>query len=146
MQAMLAEPYFGLAPPKSTGRDLFDMNWLKRQLNTLRRPLPPQDVQATLLELTARSITNALIWHCPNAEAVYACGGGAHNRRLLERLSELLPTCHVDTTDSLGLPVHQVEAAAFAWLAYRLIKRKPGNLPDVTGANGLRVLGALYPH
>jgi anhydro-N-acetylmuramic acid kinase len=146
LQALLSEPYFGLAPPKSTGRDLFDLDWLKRHLAALGRPIAPQDVQATLLELTARSIADALEWHCPETTAVYVCGGGAYNRQLLNRLAALRPHSRVETTETLGLPVHQVEAAAFAWLAWRLIKRKPGNLPDVTGAAGPRTLGALYPH
>jgi anhydro-N-acetylmuramic acid kinase len=145
LQALLNEPYFGLAPPKSTGRDLFDLDWLKRHMAALDRTVAPQDVQATLLELTARSIAAALEWHCPDTAAVYACGGGARNTQLLARLGELRPGCRIDSTETLGLPVHQVEAAAFAWLAWRLIKRKPGNLPEVTGAAGPRILGALYP-
>jgi len=145
LQNLLAEPFFTLRPPKSTGRDLFDLPWLNHHLAQLPKPPQPQDVQATLLELTAQSIGNAIAQHCPGTAAVYVCGGGAKNRRLMQRLTELLPACRVSSTDSLGLPPHQVEAAAFGWLAYRLLKREPGNLPEVTGAAGLRVLGAIYP-
>lgn len=145
LQNMLAEPFFALPPPKSTGRDLFDLAWLNRQLAQLTTSPRPQDVQATLLELSAQSAANAIKLRCPDTAAVYVCGGGAKNQQLMKKLADQLPGCCVNSTDALGMPVHQVEAAAFAWLAYRLIKREPGNLPEVTGAAGLRVLGAIHP-
>lgn len=145
LQAFMSEPYFALPPPKSTGRDLFDLTWLNRHLALLPRPPRPQDVQATLLELTAQTIANAITLRCPDTAAVYVCGGGAKNQQLMQRLAELLPSGQITSTDPLGMPAHQVEAAAFGWLAYRLLRREPGNLPDVTGATGLRVLGAIYP-
>jgi anhydro-N-acetylmuramic acid kinase len=145
LQTLLAEPFFALSPPKSTGRDLFDLGWLNRHLAQLPKSPRPQDVQATLLELSAQSAASAIALRCAGTSAVYVCGGGAKNPHLMQRLTELLPNSRVSTTGALGLPVHQVEAAAFAWLAYRLIEREPGNLPEVTGAAGLRVLGAIYP-
>lgn len=139
---LLAHPFFKQLPPKSTGRDTFNLGWLEQQL------LPgfePQDVQATLTELTARCIAEAICQHCSGADEVYLCGGGAHNRTLTARLQALLPHFQLAQTDSLGIPADWVEATAFAWLAKQTMEGKPGNLPAVTGASGLRVLGAIYP-
>ncbi len=102
-------------------------------------------VSPALLELTARSVTEALRAQMPGATALIACGGGALNGRLMQRLADLLPGVTVTSSAAHGLPVDQVEAAAFAWLAQCFVERRPGNLPAVTGAAGLRVLGALYP-
>ncbi|OWY40449.1 anhydro-N-acetylmuramic acid kinase [Xenophilus sp. AP218F] len=146
LQAMLSEPYLRLSPPKSTGRDLFDLPWLERKLAEQSGALRPQDVQATLLEFTARSIADAILLHCPGNQAVFVCGGGAFNRRLLRRLGRLLPGQRLALTDELGLPAQQTEAAAFAWLGWRFGRRLAGNLPAVTGAAGPRVLGVLHPH
>ncbi|RZJ07154.1 MAG: anhydro-N-acetylmuramic acid kinase [Rubrivivax sp.] len=142
LAAMLAEPFFALAPPKSTGRDLFHMDWLHARLTpgTLA-----EDVQATLLELSARCAADALKSQMPNARALVACGGGALNGVLMRRLSSLLPGVSVQSSAERGLPVDQVEAAAFAWLAHCFLERRPGNLPAVTGSAGRRLLGALYP-
>lgn len=142
LTALLAEPWFALPPPKSTGRDLFHLRWLEARLAP---GMAPQDVQATLLELTARSIADALRAQMPAATTLIACGGGALNGQLLQRLAGLLPGVAVETSASHGLPVDQVEAAAFAWLAQCFVERRPGNLPAVTGAAGPRLLGALYP-
>lgn len=142
LATLLAEPYFAAPPPKSTGRDLFHLGWLQSRLMP---GLTPEDVQATLLELTARSVTEALRAQMPGATALIACGGGALNGRLMQRLADLLPGVTVTSSAAHGLPVDQVEAAAFAWLAQCFVERRPGNLPAVTGAAGLRVLGALYP-
>jgi anhydro-N-acetylmuramic acid kinase len=143
LQTLLAEPYFALPPPKSTGRDLFDMGWLDARLAS--RPRHAQDVMATLAELTASSIAADLLRHAPSAEALFVCGGGAFNTHLLARLAALLPHARVSSTAQLGVPPDQVEAMAFAWLAQAFVLRRPGNLPAVTGAAGPRVLGALYP-
>jgi anhydro-N-acetylmuramic acid kinase len=105
----------------------------------------PQDVQATLTELTARSIAEAMNRHCSGVKEVYLCGGGAHNQTLKTKLQALLPHLQLAQTDVLGIPADWVEAAAFAWLAKQSMEGKPGNLPAVTGASGLRVLGAIYP-
>ena len=136
---MLAEPYFGRRAPKSTGRDLFNPGWLDRQGVAA---IAPVDVQATLLALTAATISRA----CADAgaEEVYVCGGGAANAALMRRLSACLPGVPVATTATLGLAPQAVEATAFAWLARQRIARQPGNHPAVTGASGLRVLGALH--
>lgn len=143
LQALLAEPYFALPPPKSTGRDLFDMAWLDQRLGAAARD--PQVVMATLAELTARSVATDLERHAPAAEALYVCGGGAFNAHLLQRLAALLPGVAVHSSADLGVPPDQVEAMAFAWLAQAFVNRRAGNLPAVTGAAGARVLGALYP-
>lgn len=142
LAALRAEPWFALPPPKSTGRDLFHLRWLDAKLTP---GLAPEDVQATLLELSARCVADALQASMPKAQTLIACGGGALNGRLMQRLAALLPGVAVQSSADRGLPVDQVEAAAFAWLANRFIARLPGNLPSVTGAAGLRVLGALHP-
>lgn len=142
LAVLLAESFFALAPPKSTGRDLFHLDWLDARLTPGQAPA---DVQATLLELTARSIADALKAGMPDAATLIACGGGARNGRLMQRLGELLPGVAISTSAEHGLPVDQVEAAAFAWLAQCFVERRPGNLPAVTGAAGPRLLGALYP-
>jgi anhydro-N-acetylmuramic acid kinase len=139
---MLAEPYFALPPPKSTGRDLFNDHWLKQ--HQLYPHLRPQDVARTLVALTARSIVDALS-KCGKVDEVYLCGGGAHNKLLVDSLQGLLGAVIVRTTKDLGIDVDWVEAVAFAWLAKQTCDNKPSNMPAVTGANGLRVLGAVYP-
>ena len=142
LATLLAEPYFALPPPKSTGRDLFHLGWLQARLIS---GLAAEDVQATLLELSARCVTDALRAQMPAAKSLTVCGGGACNGRLMQRLADLLPGVAVESSASRGLPVDQVEAAAFAWLAHCFVLRQPGNLPAVTGAAGPRLLGALYP-
>ncbi len=142
LAAMLAEPYFAVHPPKSCGRDLFNAGWLEK---FSLQQAEPQDVQATLAELSARSIADAVEQRCSHAEEIYVCGGGARNLPLLERLRRNLPQCHTATTVALGMDPDWVEAIAFAWLAKRTLDGKCGNLPEVTGARGARVLGAIYP-
>jgi anhydro-N-acetylmuramic acid kinase len=139
---MLTEPYFASPPPKSTGRDLFNDDWLKQ--HQLYPHLRPQDVARTLTALTAQSIVDALS-KCGNADEVYLCGGGARNKLLVDSLQALLGKVAVRSTNDLGIDVDWVEAVAFAWLAKQTIANKPSNLPAVTGAKGLRVLGAIYP-
>jgi anhydro-N-acetylmuramic acid kinase len=144
---MLAEPYFALLPPKSTGRDLFNDYWFNDHCLKQRQLYPhlrPQDVARTLVALTAHSIVDALK-KCGAVDEVYLCGGGAHNSLLREDLQALLGDKKVLTTEKLGIGVDWVEATAFAWLAKQTIENKPSNLPAVTGAKGLRVLGAIYP-
>jgi anhydro-N-acetylmuramic acid kinase len=141
VERMLQEPYFAAAPPKSTGRDLFNEAWLQRML---RGGEEPQAVQATLLELTARSVAQAFAKHCQGAKRLIACGGGVRNSALMRRLAELVAPSALDTSDRHGIDPQLVEAAAFAWLAKRALEGLPGNLPSVTGARGPRVLGAIY--
>lgn len=145
LQAMRSEPYFQLAPPRSTGRDLFNPDWLDRLLARHAPLAAAQDVQASLLELTAASIADDLRRYGPSSSELLVCGGGALNGQLMRRLQALLPGVAVLSTDARGLPAMQVEAAAFAWLAQRFAQALPGNLPSVTGAVGPRLLGALYP-
>ena len=142
---LMADAYFRKAPPKSTGRDLFNADWLATALARTGGTRAPADVQATLLELTARSAIDALRTGAPATRELLVCGGGARNSALMARLGALWPGLAVASTDTAGLPAMQVEAAAFAWLARQFCERKPGNHPGVTGAAGLRVLGALYP-
>ena len=144
LDLLLDEPYFRQPPPKSTGRDLFHADWLDAKL--ARRPgVSPADVQATLTRLTAVTIARAIQAEA-DAQAVYVCGGGAYNGVLLRDLADALGgTIPVASTDTLGVAPNRVEALAFAWLGYRFLRRQPGNLPAVTGAAGLRILGALYP-
>jgi anhydro-N-acetylmuramic acid kinase len=145
---MLAEPYFQLPPPKSTGRDLFHALWLQTRLAE-QAHADPADVQRTLCELTACSIANAIADLAPDAKRVFVCGGGAFNGFLLERLATRLQQrglgIAVETTAVLGVPPTEVESLAFAWLARQFMQRQAGNLPSVTGARGPRILGALYP-
>lgn len=141
---LLAEPYFAAPPPKSTGRDLFNPAWLDARLAAFAH-LSPADVQATLLALTAQSIADAVQRHAGNCDALFVCGGGARNGALMRALAQRLPSTHITTTADLGVAPQHVEALAFAWLARRCLDGLPGNLPAVTGARGLRVLGALYP-
>ena len=145
LAAMLAEPFFQLPPPRSTGRDLFNPAWLQQHLAARAPQARPEDVQATLLELSVLSIAQALLMHGGSAGRLAVCGGGALNRRLMQRLEASLPGWAVQSSDVLGLPAMQVEAAAFAWLAMRHCEGLAGNLPAVTGARGPRVLGAWYP-
>jgi anhydro-N-acetylmuramic acid kinase len=140
---LLSEPYFARSPPKSTGRDLFSDDWLERALTGLSPS--PADVQATLGELTARTIADAL-QAAPGdyPRRVLVCGGGALNADLMARLAYLLPRSQLGTTATLGIDPEHVEAAGFAWLAHRFLSGQAGNLPTVTGASHPVPLGALY--
>jgi anhydro-N-acetylmuramic acid kinase len=131
------EPFFAAPPPKSTGRDLFNEAWLAARL----RDEEPRSVQATLLELTARCVADA----CKGAARVIACGGGTQNIALMRRIAALMEGVPVESSATHGLDPSLVEAAAFAWLAERTLNNAPGNLAEVTGARGPRVLGAIYP-
>jgi len=142
LAAFLAEPYFAEPPPKSTGREAFNRDWLAT-FSPERHD--PADVQATLAELTAASTADAIERYCGAATEVLVCGGGAHNADLMRRLAARLPGRMVGDTGSLGVPPKLVEAFAFAWLAREALAGRPGNVPSVTGASGLRVLGAIYP-
>jgi anhydro-N-acetylmuramic acid kinase len=144
LAVLLAEPYFALPPPKSTGRDLFHLDWLRARLAGFAGAAP-QDVAATLTRLTATSLAQGIRSHAPDADALYVCGG-AFNGTLLGMLAdELGAGVDVQTTTALGADPSHVEALCWAWLAWRFDDRQPGNLPSVTGARGERILGALYP-
>ena len=138
----LREEYFREAPPKSTGRDLFNLQWLEQSLTGDEKPV---DVQATLLDLTAASIANEVERLAPECNRVLVCGGGAQNSALMRRISELLPNAKIDRTDAFGVPAQQVEALAFAWLAKQAIERSAVDLTATTGATHATILGAIYP-
>ncbi len=142
LKKLLAEPFFAAAPPKSTGRDLFNLAWLGRQLQGDEAPV---DVQATLLALTSTSIAAAIQKSCAGAQEIYLCGGGAHNTALAAHLRHALPQCRLQKTDVLGIDADWMEAIAFAWLAQQAMLLRSANLPGVTGARHSCVLGAIYP-
>lgn len=144
LHALLNDPFFQTRGPKSTGRELFSLEWLQQHLAQLP-PYAPADVQATLLEMTALSIIDSLTAAQQNTETLLVCGGGAHNGALMRRLQSLLPSACVSSTAAQGVPPDWVEAMAFAWLAHCCLEQIPANRPSVTGARGLRVLGAIYP-
>jgi anhydro-N-acetylmuramic acid kinase len=144
LTALLGEPYFFRAAPKSTGRDIFNLEWLSNCWPTVAE-LSPADVQATLLELTAVTIADAIQQTTPAPEQVLICGGGVHNITLLQRLNALLPAQQVLSTKDVGLDPDWVEAMAFAWLARQTLHHQTGNLPAVTGARHPVVLGGIYP-
>lgn len=141
---LLDDPFFATQGPKSTGRELFNLSWLLAHVQALPA-LPAEDVQATLVELTARSITSALRNAQATTDTLLVCGGGAYNACLMRRLAEILPGTQVASTATHGIAPDWVEAMAFAWLAHCTLEHIPGNRPSVTGARGLRVLGAVYP-
>ena len=141
LEALLDDPYFRRPPPKSTGRDYFDLAWLEKRLVD---DLPPADVQRTLYALTAHSVAAAIASHCTGMTQLYVCGGGALNPLLMETLSSVLAPCSVDTTAALGIAPKAVEGAAFAWLAQQCLEGRPGNLPAVTGAADPVILGGIY--
>ncbi|MCC5854486.1 MAG: anhydro-N-acetylmuramic acid kinase [Idiomarina sp.] len=143
LNAMLSDSFFARKPPKSTGREYFTMGWLEEHLRA-HNDLTPVDVQATLLELTARSLTDALKQHAP-AQTVYLCGGGAHNRALWAALMRLAPSIYWHPTRTLGIEGDWVEAILFAWLAMRYMHHLPGNLKAVTGAQREAILGSYTP-
>lgn len=142
LQKLLAEPFFTSPPPKSTGRDLFNLNWLEKHLTGIEAPA---DVQATLLALTADSIAAAIKRFCEGTQEIYLCGGGAHNSALVSRLQRALPQYLIQKTEVLGIAADWMEAIAFAWLAQQTMLLRPSNLPAVTGAKHPCVLGAIYP-
>jgi anhydro-N-acetylmuramic acid kinase len=143
LASLIAEAFLQRTPPKSTGRDLFNPAWLKARLPA--DTLAPHDVQATLTEFTALACANDVKRHAPAAQELIVCGGGALNGQLMQRLAQHLPGVHVVSSELRGLPPLQVEAAAFAWLAAKTLRRETSSLPSVTGARGARVLGAIYP-
>ncbi|WP_455380891.1 anhydro-N-acetylmuramic acid kinase [Acidihalobacter prosperus] len=144
LKEMLDDPYFHFPPPKSTGRERFNKEWLSSHL--AKYPgLLSEDIQATLTELTVRSITDAIHVYCPDIERLIVCGGGSHNEHLMKRLASILTSISVESTAKWGLDPDWVEATAFAWFAKRTLHGLSSNLPSVTGARHAVVLGAIYP-
>lgn len=152
LNLLLADVYFSQPYPKSTGREYFNLNWLAQRLQIHQTSLSPQDVQATLLELTCRTIVEAVMTHCGLADKTFelvVCGGGAFNTHLMtqlrERCQQYNPNCSVVTSDALGVHPQWVEGAAFAWLAWAHQHQQHGNIPSVTGASRHAVLGVCCP-
>ena len=145
LTAFLAEPFFAAKPPKSTHRDKFNLSWLEERLKAANWKGEADDVQATLVALTARTIADAIRAYASDAVDVLVCGGGARNTTLMKTLARELAPRRVASTADEGVPIEHVEALAFAWLARETLAGRAGNLPSVTGAAGPRVLGAIYP-
>ena len=144
LKQCLGDDYFNAAPPKSTGFEQFNLEWLNQQIkNSDNEKLSPADIQASLCELTARSIAQAIEHDATDIRHLLVCGGGVHNSYLMERIRQALANCKVESTEVCGAHPDWVEAMAFAWLAKRTINRQPGNLPSVTGAKKAVVLGSI---
>ncbi len=141
---LMSSPFIQASPPKSTGRDEFTLAWLEQQLAGLERRPEDHDIQSTLCEFTACSITDAIRVHAPAAREVLVCGGGVHNSELMRRLQSQLPQTCVASTASAGIDPDYMEAICFAWLARQRILGLPGNLPSVTGASKAVVLGGVW--
>jgi len=144
LERLLQHPYLAKTGPRSTGRETFHLDWLDECLACCG-PLQPVDVQSTLAQFTAVTIARGIRSDGWAASEVYLCGGGAHNRDLVERIARLVAPAHLDSTQALGIDPDWVEAAAFGWLAHRTLEGLAGNAPVVTGARGPRVLGGIYP-
>lgn len=144
LPTLAAEPFFRRQPPKSTGRELFNGEWLRARAPAIS-DLPPEDVANTLTELTATTITEAIRSSDLKGPEILVCGGGHRNAFLMERLAQLASPSTVASTTAKGIDADFVEACAFAWLAWRALSHEPGNLPAVTGATGPRILGGIYP-
>ena len=141
LHKLMQEPFLRASPPKSCGRDLFNLAWLDKQL---QGDEPPQDVQATLLAFSAQAVADAVTRHCSGAQEIYLCGGGAHNHALIEHLCAAMPGLSVQPTDTLGMPGDWLEAITFAWLARQAIHTEPTDLCAVTGARHPCILGAIH--
>ncbi len=141
LDRLMAEPFLGLPPPKSTGRELFRLAWLEDRLPSRYHPA---DVQATLTDFTARSVVGAIDRFCEGTEEIYLSGGGARNGALVGRIASLAGDRPVALTDALGVPTAHVESMAFAWFAMKCVRREPVDLTAATGARAPRILGAIY--
>lgn len=144
LHALLQDHYFAEHPPKSTGFEYFNLEWLERKITECNVRPTEQDVQTTLAELTCRSIADAIRQHASGTKEAFVCGGGFHNRDLMQRLSRHLDDVSIQSTSTHGLDPDWVEAAAFAWLAKRRISGETGNLPSVTGASRSVPLGGIF--
>ena len=145
LETLLKDSYFSLPYPKSTGKEAFNLIWLEKTLKGTLNNYPARDIQATLTELTALSIARQIQKVNIQTEEIYLCGGGAFNSLLIERLNFYLPRHQIASTDKLGIDPNWMEAMAFSWLAKQTLTGKPSNIPEVTGAKGLRVLGSIHP-
>jgi anhydro-N-acetylmuramic acid kinase len=145
LNTLLKDDFFQLAPPKSTGLELFNRGWLQQHLDSFTETFKPEDVQATLSELTATSITDAIKKYAAENVELVVCGGGTRNAGLMRRIATKLSSATIKTSDDFGLAAEWVEAVAFAWLAQETLAHRPSNLPDVTGATRPVILGGIYP-
>jgi anhydro-N-acetylmuramic acid kinase len=141
LEELISLKFFSDSPPKSTGREVFNLTWLEKYLSGNERP---EDVQATLLQLTSKAISDAILLWCPDATEIYLCGGGARNIELISKIRISLHDKKVAPTDALGINAEWLEAFAFAWLAKQTIQGIPSSIPSVTNAKGERILGAIY--
>lgn len=147
LKQCLSDTYFNVTPPKSTGFEQFNLHWFNQQLkNSGSEKLSAVDIQATLCELTARSIAEAIVSTTADINHLLICGGGVHNNYLIERIQQALPNCKVESSEVCGVHPDWVEAMAFAWLAKRTINNQHGNLPSVTGAKRAVVLGSIVAY
>lgn len=144
LNTLLAMPYFSASAPKSTGRESFGMSWLEQQLTTVAADIKPEDVQATLLALTATTVADAILREAPSGDLIL-CGGGANNTALCQAIAAKLAHWQCNRSEAYGYPAQAIEAMAFAWLAMRFTQGLSGNVPEVTGARGARVLGGYFP-
>ncbi len=145
MEALLKDPYFQAAPPKSTGREYFNLQWLDSALEyTLPQPVDPEDIQRTLCELTAKTIVDAIRTHAADTGEIFVCGGGALNPTLMKGLAAFAGGIRVDSTAAAGYDPNWVEAIAFSWFAKQTLEGNPSNLPSVTGARHPVILGGIF--
>ncbi len=144
LSLLLNEAYFETSPPKSSGKDFFNLQWLENKLSQLEKSIDLNDVQATLLEFSAVTISDAIKNHAPDYNEILVCGGGVHNKTMMQRLRCLQTKAEVNSTEKVGFNPDAVEAAAFAWLAKRRMENQSGNLTSVTGADDSVILGAIY--
>ena len=145
LEQMLEDEYFSALPPKSTGREHFNLEWIQHYLDSFNAPLTPEDIQATLLALTTYTIADSIDAWCPQTKKILLCGGGSENNFLVQQLEKILNKYSIQPTSDYGVPSKWMEAMAFAWLAKQHIEKKPGNIPSVTGADKAVVLGE-YRH
>jgi len=145
LDTLLKDSFFQLPPPKSTGREYFNLAWLQQYLDKYKHTLTPVNVQSTLSELTATSIADAIKKYAAENIELVVCGGGVRNADLMQRIVKKLASTTVKISDDYGLPAEWMEAVAFAWLARETLAYRPGNLPGVTGAHRPVVLGGIYP-
>lgn len=145
LERLLSEPWFGRPAPKSSGRETLNLDWLAQRAGQRLQQLSPEDVQATLLGLTVESVCAALLREQPATQRLLVCGGGVHNKTLLDAISARLPGLRVESSAAEGVDPDLLEAMGFAWLAHATLSGRPGNLPEVTGARGARLLGGIYP-
>lgn len=142
LEAFLNEPYFHRQAPKSTGRETFNLQWIENKLQGTS--ISNEGIQATLTELTAQSVYQALTKAAPETQKIIICGGGIHNSYLIERIQASAENMTVVSSSIYGIDPDQLEAIAFAWLAQQTLEGTPGNIPAATGASGSRVLGCIY--